>query len=81
MKKYKKDELCKWRARIGGGKPASTSKIGTGIKKPKFNNKKAITLDVMKQLAEHMKAMPAAKDEKDKAEAYIMDLVKKNGIK
>ena len=35
----------------------------------------------MKQLAEHMKAMPAAKDEKDKAEAYIMDLVKKNGIK
>ena len=41
-KKDGKDELHEWRACTGGRKPASTSKRGTDIKKPKPNNKKSI---------------------------------------
>ena len=55
--------------------------IGPNIKKPKFNKEKAVALDFTMQLAEHMKAMTVAKYEKSKAGAYIMVLVKKNGIK
>ena len=81
MKKDLKYKLRKWRARIGGRKPASTSKRVTDIKKPKFNNDKAIASSVTKQMTYHMKAVMAAKDEKAKVEAYSMALVKKNGIK
>ena len=69
LKKDEKDELCKWRARTGGGKPASTSKIGTDIKKPNFNNEKKIASAVKKHPDQHMKAMTADKDEKSKDEA------------
>ena len=58
----------------------SNSKRGTDIKKPKFNNKRAIVLAFTKHLDKHMNSTMAAKDEKSKAEAYIMVLVKKNGI-
>ena len=76
----KKDELREWRAKTGGGKSIPNDSIDAH-KKLKIEKEKAIASAVTKQVNKRMKAIEAAKTEKVDAEAYIMALIKKTGIK
>jgi hypothetical protein len=76
LSKEQKDELCKWRTKSGHGK----GKGDEGSKKrPReaFDQEKAITSAVMKQVTEKMKDVKQAKTNGDEAEAYIMSIFKK----
>ena len=76
----KKDELREWRAKTGGGK-SNTSHSSDARKKLKLEKEKAIASAVTKQVNEKLKAIEAAKSEAADAEAYVMALIKKKGIK
>jgi hypothetical protein len=74
--KEQQDELRKWRTRLGHekGKGDKDSK-----KRPRveFDQEKAITLAVTKQVTEKMKDVKQAKTNGDEAEAFIMSIFKK----
>ena len=76
----KKDELREWRAKTGGGK-SNPSHSSDARKKLKLEKEKAIASAVTKQVNEKLKAIEAAKSEAADAEAYVMALIKKKGIK
>jgi hypothetical protein len=73
--KEKKDKLCEWRRRTGQGK-GKGNKPDTK-KKSRYDKEKAIASAVTKQVGEKMKAVKEAKNNGDKAEAYIMSIFKK----
>ena len=81
LSKEEKAELREWREKKKGSEPGSAAKKKQKASQEKASNEKAIASAVTKQVAEQLKVIEQTKTAEADAEAYIMSLVKKHGIK